>query len=167
MRLDQAFKKAGFEIVSAQKDAQGGKRLVFDVRVPIQGQIPNRWKLMMEEVLITAEIFERKENVKWQVDISKRFFAKNNIVRYLWRVVMSGDLAACQAVFVSSVLASLRSGNELKEVPLVGNVDLSPDLKNGRVRGAYTRGDEDRASGVVASAMMGGGGVPFRPMSDG
>lgn len=165
MRLDQAFKRAGFEIVSAQKE-QGGKRLVFDVRVPLQGQVPNRWKLMIEEVLLTAEAFERKENTKWQVDISKRFYSKNNVVRYLWRVVMSGDLSACQAVFVASVLASLRSGNELKEVPLVGNVDLTPDFKNGRVRGAYARGEEDRASGVVASAMMGGGGVPFRAMSN-
>ncbi len=161
MRLDQAFRKAGFEIVSANK-ATDGKRLTFEVRVPLQGQIPGRWKLMLDEVLTTAEVFTKKGTAKWEVDISKKFFSNNGVVRYFWRIVMMGDLPACQIVFVQSTLASLRSGVELTEVPLIGQVDLTPDLKNGRVKGAYARNEDDRASGVVAGAMMGIGGVAWR-----
>lgn len=165
MRLDQAFQKAGFEIVSADK-TKDGSRLTFEVRVPLQGQVPGRWKLMLDEVLTLSETLQKKGNKKWEVDISKKFFSRNGVVRYLWRIVMMGNLSSCQLVFVQSTLASLRSGVELTEVPLVGQENLTPDLKNGRVRGAYTRNEDDRASSVVAGAMMGNGGVGFRPMED-
>jgi len=166
MRLDQAFRRAGFEIVSAVK-APDGKRLVFEVRVPAQGNVPGRFRAMIDEVLTMQEVFIGKGTDKWRVDISKKFFSKNRVTRWIWRIDMAGDIVACQLAVSQATLSSLRTGVELTEVPLVGHTDDRPDLKSGRVKGAYSRNDDDRASGVVASAMMGGGGVPYRPMSDG
>lgn len=154
MRVDQAFKKAGFEIVEAKKESSG---LLCVVRVPLQNPIvPLRWKTMMEQVLVVAEDVASKPTVKWQIDISKWFFAKNTNVKYFWRVRMSGDLAACQVALVQATLNALRTGNELHQVELVGNTGLEP--KPGKFKGAYPRGEDDRASQIIAGAFAVGTG---------
>lgn len=154
MRVDQAFKRAGFEIVGATK---GDSTIVFDVRIPLQDRIPMRWKGLLADVLPLAETVARQSPPKWELEITKRFFSRSGVVRYLWRVVMKGNLAACQAVLVSSTLNALRVGNELTEVPLVGQLSVAPDPKNGRFKGAYPRNDDDRASQAVAMAFTTGG----------
>lgn len=157
MRVDQAFRRAGFEIIEAKKE--GPSSLRFLVRVPLQNPIvPVRWKAMMEHVLPIAEEVSLKRNVKWEVDISKRFYAKNGSVRYIWRVTMTGDLVACQASLVAAALNALRTGNELDSVPLVGQQSLRPDPANGKFKGAYPRTEDDRASQLVAAAFAPGVG---------
>ncbi len=151
MRVDQAFAKCGFEIVDAKKEKDV---LTFEVRVPLQNPIvPKRWKVMFEAVLLTAEIVAAKPVVKWQVDISKRYFARNGGLRYFWRVRVSGNLVAASEVIVAAALNALRTGNELSSVPLVGAQTSRPDPANGKFKGAYPRGEDDRASHVVASAF--------------
>ena len=151
MRVDQAFNRAGFEIVSANKVAGS---LVFDVRVPMRGLIPARWKTFMSTILPTAEQVGKNPTPKWGLEISKRFFSQKDVVRYLWRVVMTGNLAACQALVVTATLDSLRTGVEVSEVPLVGQTNMLPDPTKGRFKGAYpkTEGD-DAAARAVASAF--------------
>ncbi len=156
MRVDQAFNKAGFEIIEAKKDSNV---VTFMVRVPLQNSIvPLRWKMMMEQILPLAEDVGTKQKVKWEIDISKRFYAKNGSVRYIWRVRMGGDLASCQLALVQATLNALRSGNEVTSVPLVGQISLKPDPANGKYKGAYPRTEDDRASSVVASAFAVGSG---------
>lgn len=155
MRVDQAFKKAGFEIVGATK---GDKSIVFDVRVPLQERVPARWKNLLADILPLAEHIAGTPNPKWELEVSKRFYSRAGTVRYLWRVVMKGDLAACQTALVRATLNSLRVGNELSEVPLVGQVTYTPDPKNGKFKGAYPRDDDDLASRAVAAAFSVGGG---------
>ena len=152
MRVDQAFRRAGFEIVDAVK--QSPAMLTFSVRVPLQQElVPQRWKTMLEHVLASAEIVASKPQKKWGIDISKHFFAKNGGVRFLWRIKMEGDLAACQVALVQATLNALRTGHELQEVPLIGQASLVPDPANGKFKGAYPRGEQDRASQVVAMAF--------------
>lgn len=156
MRVDQAFRRAGFEIVEATKE---NGVLTFSVRVPLhQEVVPMRWKMMMEHILVTAEVIASKPQKKWGIDIAKRFFSKNGVVRFLWRVQMTGDLTSAQAALVQAVLNALRVGNELREVPLIGQANLVPDPKNGKFKGAYPRNEEDRASQVVAGAFAVGTG---------
>lgn len=152
MRVDQAFKRAGFEIVGATKSDD---QIVFDVRVPLQDQVPTRWKALIGELLPTAEKIARNGQPKWEIDIAKRFFSRNGVVRYLWRVTMRGNLAVCQQALVAATLESLRMGNEITEVKLVGQSNLAPDPANGRFKGAYK--DDAVASAVVASAFTVGG----------
>ncbi len=155
MRVDQAFRRAGFEIIEANKD---NGVLTFSVRVPLQQEIvPTRWKMMMEQILVTAETVASKSQ-KWEIDIAKRFFSRSGTVRFLWRIQMKGDLAACQAALVQATLNALRTGNELREVPLIGQKSLVPDPRNGKFKGAYPRNDDDRASQVVAGAFAVGTG---------
>lgn len=153
MRVDQAFKKAGFEIVGATKE---DKFIVFDVRVPLRERVPARWQNLLADVLPMAEKVGRNPVPKWELEIAKRFYSQGGTLRYLWRVTMRGDLAACQAALVSATINSLRVGNELTEVPLIGQLSVPPDPKNGRFKGAYPRNDDDRASQAVASAFVAG-----------
>ena len=152
MRVDQAFKRAGFEIVGATKTDE---QITFDVRVPLQEQVPVRWKALLAELLPTAEKLTRNGQPKWEIDVSKRFFSRNGVVRYLWRVTMRGNLAVCQQALVAATLEALRMGNEITEVKLVGQTNLAPDPANGRFKGAYK--DDAAASAVVASAFTMGG----------
>lgn len=154
MRVDQAFSRAGFEIVEAKRESS--EVLTCLVRVPLGPIVPQRWKVMMEHVLPIAEEVAAKEVVKWRIDLSKMYFAKNGNIRYFWRVRMSGDLASCQAALVQATLNALRTGNELNAVPLVGNTGLEP--KPGSFKGAYPRGEDDRASQLVAAAFSVGAG---------
>lgn len=156
MRVDQAFNRAGFEILEAKKEGTG---ILFLVRIPLQNPIvPQRWKVMMEHILPLAEEVSLKRNVKWEIDISKRFYAKNGSVRYIWRVKMTGDVVACQSALVTATLNALRSGNEVNTVPLVGHTSLKPDPANGKFKGAYPRTEDDRASQLVAAAFAPGVG---------
>lgn len=163
MRVDQAFLRAGFEIVDAKNDKEK-KLLTFDVRVPLQGMIPMRWKQTVEHILLTTDALEERHKLTWKIDISKRFYVKHGSVRYLWRIVVNGDISGCQRAIVQAAISSMSVGAEVNEVRLVGQENLTPDLANGRVRGAYGRGEEDRASGVVAAALHGNGGVNYRQM---
>lgn len=153
MRVDQAFAKSGFEIVDAKRD-KATNTLTFEVRVPLQNPIvPKRWKAMFEAVLLHAEIVMSKPTPKWSIDISKRFFARNGGLRYFWRIRISGDIAAASTVIVAATLDALRTGNELSSVPLVGSQTSRPDPANGKFKGAYPRGEDDKASHVVAAAF--------------
>lgn len=156
MRVDQAFARAGFEIVNATKN---GDQLVFDVRVPVRDNIPSRWTNLLAQVLPHAESVAGKAKPKWLLEVVKRFYSKNGVVRYLWRVTMSGNLAAGQAVLVQSTLDALRTGHELDEVPIPGQMNMQPDPAHGRFRGSYANKDGSgaAASMAVASAFTAGG----------
>jgi len=149
MRVDQAFAKAGFEIVDAKAD---GKEIVISVRVrPENPLVPARWRALVDHILITAE-----EAKTWSIDISKRFYAQRGSVRWMWRIIMRGNLKDCQISLTQATINTLRIGNEVNEVPLVGQSNLVPDPKNGKFKGAYPRDDEDRGSQAVASAFIAG-----------
>lgn len=152
MRVDQAFRKAGFEIVNAVKAAD---HIIFDVRIPLEGQVPGRWKEVLANILPFAEKVAANPQAKWELEISKRYFSRGGVLRYLWRVTMRGNLATCQQMLVASVINSLRAGNEVTEVRLVGQANLMPDPANGRYKGAYR--DDALASQVVAQAFSFGG----------
>lgn len=156
MRVDQVFVKCGFEIVDAKKTKDS---LVFDVRIRVDDpKVPTRWRQMLGDVLAVAEIVAQKPNKKWEIDISKRFYARNGGVRYRWRIQITGDLVAASQAIVASSLNALRTGNELSTVPLVGSQTSRPDPANGKYKGAYPRGEDDRASQVVAAAFTVGTG---------
>lgn len=154
MRVDQVFKRAGFEIVGAHKDES---IIVFDVRVPLRDLVPARWTALLGDILPVAEKVGRNPVPKWELEVTKRFYSQNGSLRYLWRVTMRGNLAACQAAIVAATINTLRVGHELTEVPLIGQLNVAPDPKNGRFKGAYPRNDDDRASQAVASAFIAGG----------
>lgn len=154
MRVDQAFKKAGFEIVGAVK---GDHSIEFEVRIPLRDKVPARWKSLLADILPVAEAVAKSPTPKWELEIAKRFFSRSGAVRYLWRVSMKGNLAACQVAIVAATLNSLRVGNELTEVPLIGQMSIVPDPKNGKYMGAYPRSDNDLASQAVANAFTAGG----------
>ena len=154
MRVDQAFAKAGFQITEATK---GKDQITFSVRVPTDPAIiAQRWSGMLAQILVVAEEVASKPTKKWEIDISKRFFAKHGGVRWMWRIVMSGDVKACQAALTTATINSLRIGNEISQVPLVGQTSMEPDPKNGKFKGSYPRNDDDRASAAVAAAFVGG-----------
>lgn len=152
MRLDQAFKRAGFDILLADKVSDS--RLLFDVRVPLQGKIPARWQVMLEEVLTTVESHSKRGVDKWSAEVVKRFYSKNGRVHWNWRITLLGDLAAAQVVFVNATISALRVGNEVSEVTLVGQTNMRPDPANGKYKGAIPRDDDDRGGRMIANAFL-------------
>lgn len=154
MRIDQAFRKSGFEIVDVKR---GPDHMLIDVRIPLQNPVvPQRWKQMFDTVLRHAEEVMSKEKPKWELEIAKRFFARNSAIRYLWRIRIKGDLVVASAAIVAATIDALRTGNELTEVPLIGVSASVP--QEGKFKGAYPRGEEDRASQRVAAAFTVGVG---------
>lgn len=151
MRIDQAFAKCGFEIVDVAREPD---RMVIDVRISARDpKAAGRWSHLFEPVLLASE----SSKGMWSAEISKRFFTRNGRLRYLWRLVLSGNLAKASSVVVGAAIDSLRIGNELDEVPVVGGAARPPDPASGRYKGAYKRDDGDRASQLVASAFSVGG----------
>lgn len=151
MRVDQVFNKAGFVILEANKKDDS---MTLMLRVPTNHPIvPLRWKSWMEHILSSAE---KAKN--WSIDISKVFYVQNGTMKYRWRVVMSGNMKQAQHMGVHAALNALRAGVEVNEIELTGQENLTPDPRNGKFRGAYRRGENDVASGVVASAFMPGMG---------
>jgi hypothetical protein len=149
MRVDQAFARAGFEIVDAKSE---GKEITISIRIRTENPlVPARWKALVEHILVTAE-----EAKTWSIDISRRFYSQRGRVHWMWRIIMRGSLKDCQIALTQATINTLRIGNEVKEVPLVGQQSLVPDPKNGKFKGAYPRDDEDRGSQAVAGAFIAG-----------
>jgi hypothetical protein len=151
MKLDQVFAKAGFVILDAKKQ---GDNIVVLVRVPTREQIvPLRWKTWMDTVLGSAE-----RATAWGVDVSKVFYSERGVMKYRWRIVLSGNTKQAQHMCVQAALNALRAGVEVNEIELIGQENLTPDPRAGKFRGAYKRGEMDVASQVVASAFTAIGG---------
>ncbi len=136
MELESALAQIGAEIVKTEE--RDGTLRVW-LRIPTKG---SPWSQVLLDFMSKPQ--------GWQVDISKSYFVKEGGIRFLWRVIMTGDTAAAQAALV----AALDRKQEIREVtsmPLVGRVEYPHDLANGKSKGAYEAKDN------IAARAIGGG----------
>jgi hypothetical protein len=92
----------------------------------------------------------------YSADISKYFYASQGSVRYLWRIVLSGDVNSALTLFgACAVQAAMAHAPEITSIPLVGRIRYPYDPARGKIKGAH---EVDTAMGVIGAAAAGFGG---------
>lgn len=127
MRLDQALTRISAEVVTQRQDA-GGATLMIRMRGDL-----GAWADAIREVLLVQENLADK---RWSVDISRAYFLdkSSQTVRFLWRIILRGDVKEAAESFGMSIIRCLSEGVEVTSQPLVGRVSQKP----GSTKGAHS-----------------------------
>ncbi len=113
-----------------------------------------QWRGVIEEYLLDAKTKAAKTN-GWNVDISQAYYVTDEeVVRYLWRVVISGNIRAGAEALGQAVLRVVSQSADVTEFPLVGRKKYAFDPANGKMKGAH---DLKSAQSIVATGLQGGG----------
>ncbi len=142
MQLSGALKKVGAVVVK-EKLAEG--EATFYLRVDPEAGA--KWVDAISEFLLGAE------GKSFRVDVSKYFYADRGEVKYLWRIVISGDTQlALQAFGAAALEARVRRAPEVTSMPLVGRVKYPFDPAKGKLKGSH---EMEEALGLVSIAVGG------------
>lgn len=148
MRLDHALNRIGVEIV--RQHSTDKKSATLMLRVPQKSaQI---WTTVVQEFLLASE--EQPEAaLRWTTDVSRVYFLdkESKVLRYLWRVVLGGNVAGAAEILGLAVIRTLSDGIEVTSQPLVGRARQEP----GSTKGGHSIG---AASNVLAKHFTPGGG---------
>jgi len=136
MELEAAMAQIGAEVVKTEE-----KGTTFRVwcRIPTKGSV---WSTVLREVL-------SRSGAEWSVDVSKSYFVKDGSIRFLWRLIFSGDVGAATAAVVQCLDRS-QGEREVTSMPLVGRVEYEFDPARGKTKGAHNAKDN------VAAVVIGG-----------
>lgn len=149
MKLDQALKRAGVHIVRQQG---GGDRATLILRVDSASF--GLWARILEEFLLAAK---RPISVEpWKTEVTRVYFVDDtDTVRYLWRIVLEGELAPAAEALNMAVVRATAQSVEVVSSPLYGRVEPDP----ASFKGAYTLGSGGSSEGHarVAREFAGGG----------
>lgn len=148
MRVEQALAKIGVSIADASDD-DGTMTLML--RIQGDPTTQRRWRKTLERFLLAEE----KGRAQWQADVSKHFFAKAGAVRFLWRLVFTGNVKTASRVLRDCALESLKDGVEVTSLPLVGRVNYEFDPTKGKFKGAHDIGVGAKALAAIANAPGG------------
>lgn len=130
MSFEKALASIGATCV---KSEELGKQRVLHLR--IAADATDTWAAMIGRYL--PEIAEKPNCI---VDLSKHFFSDNGTVRFLWRLVLAGDIKACVEVFIEQARGLVQPRVELDSQPLVGRVTYEHNPAAGKIKGAYKGG---------------------------
>lgn len=137
MELAAAMAQIGAEVV---KTEEKGATLRVWCRIPTKGPA---WSAVLRNVLNRA-------GAEWQIDVSKVYFLKEGSIRFLWRLIFSGDVEAAQAAVVQC-LDQTQGEREVTSMPLVGRVEYPFDPANGKTKGATHVGENAAARAIGAA----------------
>jgi hypothetical protein len=121
--MQKALKRVGGEIV---KIVESTNTTVF---IRIDSEKAKLWSEAVSEFLLSRG--------DWNSEVAKVFFAKpeENVVRYLWRVIFKGDIAAATEAFTAACTRAAAKNTELTEFPLVGRKHYEFDPTTGKTAG--------------------------------
>jgi hypothetical protein len=144
MSVEKALSSIGATCVRTE---DRGKQRILHVR--IDPNAPELWAQVVRNFLISASGVER-----CRVDLSKNFFVDDDNVKFLWRIVLAGDISACEILLEESILTAVEPKappmkGELMSQPLVGRVEYELDPARGKIKGAH---DPRQAVGLIATA---------------
>jgi hypothetical protein len=154
MRLDQALTKIGVHVVQVDSDSE---RMTLFLRVAKEPLAARRWNLAASQFVQAAANSGQKSGT-WNAEVSKVLYSKGSIVKFSWRVILSGNLKTAQRVFGEAALAALKAGVEVTSAPLVGNRPPVHDPAKGKIKGGYMVGSagDSVAASVIARHFMPG-----------
>jgi hypothetical protein len=144
MRLDAALKRVGVTIRSTEKKPDGGVVLLLRVD-PSKASL---WADTVNEFLLASANEEA-----WRTDVSKRFFPAQGVVKFFWRVVLSGDVSLAGQALGLAATRAVQQGVEVTSMPLIGRKEYPFDPSRGKLKGAH---DAATAQSAVAVAVRGG-----------
>lgn len=154
MELHAALARVGVRIVKAAGTTSEGDAVVapiYTLYLRVDEQQGHKWV-----ETITGLLHSAKSNAKkFTVDVSKYFYVQGEDVRYLWRVVLTGDTEFGQGVLASAAMqAAMAFAKEVTSIPLVGRRQYEFNPAKGKFMGGY---DYETGQVVVAQAL---GGAP-------
>lgn len=143
MQLAAALKRVGAVIV---KEKVAEAEATYYLRVdPDQG---HKWVDAITGFLVGAS------NKPFKADVSKYFYASQGSVKYLWRLVISGEVTEALTLLGASALtAAMAHAPEITSIPLVGRATYEYNPAKGKIKGAH---DMDEAQGMLGMAVTGG-----------
>lgn len=153
--MKAALKRIGGEIVSEDKLSNGSVRVLL--RIGKSKQHQEYWADAVERVLLhLVDPPPSTKKMNWGVDISRYYYASKaeQKVKYLWRLVFTGDLDVGKNFVRSAIIESVSESSEVKSFPL-SYVPSGGDPADGR-RGVYPLSYGD-GMGPVAAAIAGRG----------
>lgn len=147
MRLDQILLRIGAEIVKTDNTPT---KVVLFVRSGREQRQLQQWRKMIEEYLGAAT-----NQPKWQLDISRSYYiTAAKAVKYLWRIIITGDVRSGAEAFGQAVTRSVAVGvSQVTSMPLIGNVQYPYDPANGKMKGGHDLG---RAAQARTAGLSGG-----------
>lgn len=148
MRLEEALGRVGAEVVKSKADKT--QAVVFLRVATEQGE---KWVECVHSLLLGLE------GKPFTIDVSKYFFASGGEVKYLWRVVVDGDVTAALTFWAACCMqAHMNHVPEITSMPLVGRKKYPFDPARGLIKGGHVM---ETAPGILNMAIGGGvvGGV--------
>lgn len=136
MNIETALGKIGAEIVSQDKLSDTSRR--FMIRTGKSPEHLKAWQNTITEFLLHAAELSSKGKPPWTVDVSRYYFVKNGSkVKYMWRIIVSGDVDQGVAAFSGAIVRGMGSAVELKSFPIISP---TANPKSGSYRGAHPQG---------------------------
>jgi hypothetical protein len=147
MEYEPALKRIGV-VVTKQKLA--AESLTLYLRVdPQKGE---HWVDTVTAFLLGAH------GKPYRVDLSKYFYADKATVKYLWRLIVTGENAQAALVLLAqcALETSVARTKQLDSFPLVGRIEYPFDPARGKIKGAH---DQQYGDHIVSQAAGNLGGV--------
>lgn len=140
MQLEQALARIKAEVVSSRSTED-----VTTLMVRIHPDNMSHWVDAVKEILLHEDSLSDKT---WHIDISRSYFVdrRTKAVRYLWRLMFTGDAEEAATTFGMAIIRVLSANVEVTSQPLVGRVTAPP----GSTKGAHTVG---AAASIIGSAF--------------
>lgn len=154
MQLNKILEKIGVTVVRVEKPSSGDSLRLF-LRVGRDPRQFSQWKGVVEEFILAGEEnVAKKPDVGWACDISQAYYpTKEQTVRYLWRVIITGNRRVGAESFGQAVLRVVSQSAEVTEMPLVGRKEYAFDPANGKMKGAH---NSKSAAALISVGMSGG-----------
>lgn len=130
MSLEKALDSVGATCVKVEDK---GKQRVLHLR--IHADSTEMWAAMIGRYLPAIA-----ESPSCIVDLSKYFYAENGSVKFLWRLVLAGDMKEAAEIFVKQARSLTQPVVELDSQPLVGRISYEHNPAAGKIKGAYAGG---------------------------
>jgi hypothetical protein len=146
MQLAVVLKRIGAEVVKESiKDTDATLYLRVD---PDQGE---KW------VEVVTAFLMGSQDKPYTVDVSKYFFVSKGAIRYLWRVVLTGEVTTALMLFGSCALEIAQSRVvQFDSFPLVGRATYPFNPAKGQLKGGH---DLQQSPGILSMAIAGVPGV--------
>lgn len=136
MKIDQILKKIDVTLVRVEK-SQDGRTLTLYLRINRSERTFQRWRAVVEEVLLAAD-HNVAEKLGWKIDVSQYYYVSpEKVVRYLWRVILTGNVRAGAEALGQAILRVLSQGADVTSMPLVGRKQYAFDPAAGKMKGAH------------------------------
>jgi hypothetical protein len=145
MKLNHALNKIGVEIV--KQHAADASSATLMLRVPQKNM--GLWAQVIEEFLL-GSTQQPSGAMAWTTDVSRAYFVDKSTqsVRYLWRVVLNGNVQGAAEALGMAAIRALSSSIEVTSQPLVGRMSYDG------TKGAHSMG---AAQALVAQNFATGG----------